>query len=1177
MATSGSESRSCRVLELAAEFLGRYRAGERPALREYVERHPELAAEIREVFPAMAMMENIPLADDALEGDPTGAAPLAKSLPYEQLGDYRILGEVRRGGVGVNYEAEQASLGRWARRNPLVAGLGAAVFLLMAVIAVRSTIVAWRIEREKGAAQAAATRDAEPARRATRALEAEASSRRAAEAANASVRAAQERIGAGLYASKMNLVQVAWEEDNRQRMTELLGQTVPGPGEPDRRGFEWWYWNRQRRGDSQVLQIPALGERFAANQSLDGTRATFHVSEESTIWSGGNLRVGVCDTTSGRELFERRLWFAQNGGSANFRMALDRGGRRLAIAWPTSPQASDGTPPMIEVRAWDVAEGRELLAFSFDPGPTMPANDSPHIALGGNGKRLALVLDSMRAMGVPQVRVKVWDLDEAKEIWQTALNETATLRTSDLAISEDGGAIAIALDGYTGDRDHLLRQNLLRAWTVPEGRAVLALAESEATYAELRFRPDGARLAALRFTVDPTVEDGSAPSMRDPTIQLFDTATGQLVKTFRASHDAANTFAHLAYSGDGARIAILDQLEPPRVRIVDGDTGADQSEIREDAAAGVFLSPVFTLDGSRLTMIVGSSVKRSDLSGSTRGRAGIASSPKLPRARALSLSGDGSRVALVAPQADARTPEVTALDTASGRELGRQALSPLPRSDEVGRIPIYRVVFSRDNARLAAWPRPARAQPGFPRTEPTIALWDTRTNVCREFRAIDADSGFVDEVCFHPDATTIAALVSAPRPEPATDEKLKTRVQIRDGADGRLLSQWEVPGVALTTLAYSPDGGTLLAVGATGSGETPAQQVLLLDPGDGRVLRTIAVPGPAPVTQLLQHPDGGILVGLSGGTAGSEGFIAAWDIASGRELWRTGGFVSYSSASGGVLPAVLSPGGRRLVAARQASGAQGTEVWFWDTATGQEVMNLACDGPNPQALAFDRGGRRLFIGHCFTDDFPTSDTKLIVLDASPLPPDVLAGDRINELVFEYPLHDELRTRLAADPSLAPEVRAVVPRVLARRVESVSRLRVRAHELALPPKRPVTDYERALRYAVAGLGQRGDDPGLLTAQGMALVRLNRDPVRALAALTAASRGDADPEAIAFLALLLHRLGRQVEAAGSLARFRTRVQELGARGGAGLADLQREVEGQLSPLPIRREDDRPQSGH
>jgi hypothetical protein len=59
---SASEASSQLVLELAEQFLERYRKGERPPLKEYIDRHPELAAEIREVFPAMAMMENIAVA-----------------------------------------------------------------------------------------------------------------------------------------------------------------------------------------------------------------------------------------------------------------------------------------------------------------------------------------------------------------------------------------------------------------------------------------------------------------------------------------------------------------------------------------------------------------------------------------------------------------------------------------------------------------------------------------------------------------------------------------------------------------------------------------------------------------------------------------------------------------------------------------------------------------------------------------------------------------------------------------------------------------------------------------------------------------------------------------------------------------------------------------------------------
>src|SRR5499426_4551741 len=108
MAADASEN--LLVLELAEEFLDRYRRGERPPLREYLERHPELAAEIKEVFPAMAMMENIAVADKSLED--RGQQPGVRTQALRQLGDFRIIREVGHGGMGVVYEAEQVSLGR---------------------------------------------------------------------------------------------------------------------------------------------------------------------------------------------------------------------------------------------------------------------------------------------------------------------------------------------------------------------------------------------------------------------------------------------------------------------------------------------------------------------------------------------------------------------------------------------------------------------------------------------------------------------------------------------------------------------------------------------------------------------------------------------------------------------------------------------------------------------------------------------------------------------------------------------------------------------------------------------------------------------------------------------------------------------------------------------------------
>lgn len=78
---------------LADEFVERQRRGEKPSIEEYVRSHPHLADEIREVFPALAIIEKAaPNSDDAgmVDGSP----------PLRNLGDYRILREIGRGGMG---------------------------------------------------------------------------------------------------------------------------------------------------------------------------------------------------------------------------------------------------------------------------------------------------------------------------------------------------------------------------------------------------------------------------------------------------------------------------------------------------------------------------------------------------------------------------------------------------------------------------------------------------------------------------------------------------------------------------------------------------------------------------------------------------------------------------------------------------------------------------------------------------------------------------------------------------------------------------------------------------------------------------------------------------------------------------------------------------------------------
>lgn len=107
-----------RIEKLADSFMASYRAGQRPSIDAYVEQYPELAGELRGLIAALIVLErNAPR-----RGRTEHPAIQRTAQGPQEIGEFSIIREIGRGGMGVVYEAIQQSLGRHVALKVLSTG-----------------------------------------------------------------------------------------------------------------------------------------------------------------------------------------------------------------------------------------------------------------------------------------------------------------------------------------------------------------------------------------------------------------------------------------------------------------------------------------------------------------------------------------------------------------------------------------------------------------------------------------------------------------------------------------------------------------------------------------------------------------------------------------------------------------------------------------------------------------------------------------------------------------------------------------------------------------------------------------------------------------------------------------------------------------------------------------------